>query len=432
MFVIFCENVYGYQVSCLEKVERKLKLHIDDPKIPTSPAPPTYDINISIDKNECYIDDAIELEHNEKISIANPSNEITSILFAHRSVLPDFPEEIFNTFPNLLKVQMIFSGIEVLEEDDFLNATNLEYLRLERNNIGIISRTAFSNPINLKTLMLIGNNIGKIEDYSFTKLKLLNELHLQMNNLETLTANTFSGADNISILYLNHNKIVNIEDGALYLIDLKELYLQSNRLKNLSPDLLTGAQTLERIDLSGNELTTIGETFSKCLNLSSLNLDDNQIQKIDWFEIANCPSLRLLSLKNNNVKIEPDEDDNELEIDQVKLNDAHRKSNLEYLNLSDNKLFRLDFLKHLQALKNLRYLNLANNELIGIDDLNEIKKWYPHFIQMDLYNVPLECGWLEKSLDTIHALDIHFKTITGARKNQLKEIDGIVCTQTEP
>lgn len=388
-------------------------------------------IHIPIAEHECYIDAYIELQEFDRLNILNASTEKTSIIFAGRSLLPEFPAIIFETFPNLSRVEMVFSGVEVLIEDHFVNATHLEYLRLERNSIQRIGKAALSRAVNLRILKLAANNIQQVENFAFAQLKLLDELHLEMNNLTSIKEETFAGASNLSALYLNDNQIEEIEDGALYLSALRKVYLQRNRLRSLSEDTFTGAQSLQLIDLSGNELTTLGETFSKCQQLSWLSLDDNKIQKVDWFEVADCPSLRLLSLKNNNVKLEPDENETVDENTDKKMAEARRKTRLEYLNLEDNNLYRQDFLRYLVALKNLRYLDLDNNPLIGIDGLEAIRATFPQFTQINLRNSPLHCDWLTKMSAVIRASNVYLETESTFKHAQQKKIDGMNCIQTE-
>lgn len=396
--------------------------------------PTTHLINISLPTNHCYIDETIDLQENETLTFLNPTdNVITSLTLAARSTLPEFPIEMFNAFPNLTDVELIYSGIELLEEDDFINATNLERMHLEGNNIHTIGRAAFKPLTNLTILSLPTNQISKIEDFTFADLKQLIQLHLEQNNLTVLQENIFSGASNLVELYLNDNQIVTIEDGALYLEKLEELYLQGNNLRILSPDLVTGAPALRAIVLSRNQLTSIGETFSKSPRLFFVDLADNQIQTVDWIEIASIRSLRIFSLRNNTLKLDPLAP--EIEDDagyQKKLANAMKHSQLQYLTLSNNKLYRSDVLKQLTALRMLRYLDLDNNPFIIIDNVKIIRDNFPDLMSISLLNATLSCEWLENIAPFIKKSKVEFFTVTKDMnkqpvQGQRREIDGMVC-----
>lgn len=418
-------------VSCLAKLEKVISLFTVVENLHESPPPAEHVINISLPLNHCYIDETIDLQENETLTLLNPSNnEITSLTLAARSTLPEFPIEIFDAFPNLTEVELIYSGIELLEEDDFINATNLRRLHLEGNNIHTIGRAAFTILTNLTILALPTNQITKIEDYAFADLKQLLQLNLEQNNLTVLQENVLSGLTNLLKLYLNDNQIATIEDGALYLENLEEIYLQGNNLKTLSPDLVTGAPDLRAIVLSRNQLTSIGETFSKSPRLYFIDLSDNQIQTVDWIEVANIRPLRILSLRNNQLKWEPVASEIEEDVAyEKKLANAMKQTQLQYLTLSDNKLYRSDVLKQLTALRMLRYLDLDNNPFIIIDDVKTIRETFPNLIQINLLNATLSCEWLENLAPFIKKSKVIFLTAEGTApvQGQRREIDGMVC-----
>lgn len=421
----------GLEVLCSEKVEKVISLFtaIESPHEP--PPPLTHVINITLPTSHCYIDATIDLYENETLTFVNPSDStITSLTLAGRSTLPEFPYEIFDAFPNLTDVQLIYSGIELLEEDDFINATNLRRLHLEGNNIHKIGRAAFQTLTNLTILSLPTNQISKIEDFTFADLKQLVQLHLEQNLLTVLQENVFNGASNLFELFLNDNQITTIEDGALYLENLQNLHLQGNNLRTLSPDLVTGAPALRAIVVSRNQLTSIGETFTKSPRLFFIDAVDNQIQTINWIEMASIRSLRILSLRNNTLKMDPVT--SEVEDDagyQKKLISAQRRTQLQYLTLSDNKLYRSDVLKQLTPLRMLRYLNLDNNPFIIVDNVKSIRDNYPELVQISLLNATLSCEWLEKIVPFIKKSKVEF--VTSAKnelvQGQRREIDGMVC-----
>lgn len=372
---------------------------------------PYRDVTFKIPEHECFIDDTITLEENETLSIQQPNRnvEITKITFAKPSMLPEFPLIIFQIFPNLIDVHLIFTGIEVLEEDDFMNATSLNRLHLELNNIETISKTAFIKAVHLKQLILPGNRIRQIEDFAFEKLISMEKLDLQQNNLTILREHIFTGGDNLVEIYLNDNQIESIEDGVFYLKKLQKIYLQDNRLKALSTDLLTGAQVLFGIDLSHNQLISIDNIFDKCSNLTVLGLNYNQIETIDLIEFANIPSLMILSLEGNKITFDDnDADENDDHLKNKLL--LSSKTHLEYLNLDSNNLSASSILQHLRVFHALKFLDLDDNQFTKIDDFKKIRHFFPRFIQINLSDNKLNCAWIEDVWPFIGEQNILFRS----------------------
>lgn len=99
----------GLEVKCLEKLTKRISIFKAEKNL-TSP----YDyVNFSIPKNVCFIGQSITLNENETLSISAQNNEdITSIIFAAPSTLPEFPFEIFIAFSKLNEVRLVFSGIQ--------------------------------------------------------------------------------------------------------------------------------------------------------------------------------------------------------------------------------------------------------------------------------------------------------------------------------
>lgn len=391
-------------VKCVDKLEKRISVFKADENETST----YYMVTIPLQKSKCFIEQPIELVENETLNISaeNP-DEITSITFAAPSTLPEIPLVIFEQFSNLSEVHFVFTGIEVIEEDDFLNATELRRLRLELNNIKQISKSAFSKAIKLEQLELPANGIQSIDDFAFTNLQNLTKLDLQQNNLTILHEHIFSGVINLVELYLNDNQIDIIEDGALYFEKLARLYLQDNRLKSLSPNVLTGTPLLYGIDLSRNQLELVVGIFDKCPNLTIIGLNHNKIESIDLIELANHPSLMVLSLEGNNLDISPNATTNQTAQRQ---NLLPFKTQLKYLNLGSNSLSSPDILKQLDVFRRLKFLDLSDNEFTSIDGLNEIRTLFPHFIQLNMNQNPLHCTWLEDILPFMKHEGILFQT----------------------
>lgn len=149
------------EVKCVEKLNKRISIFKAEENLTN----PYQDVAFSIPESQCFIDQTITLGENETLVVISPNPElITSITFAVPSLLPKFQfSVVFMTFPNLTNAHLISTGIEVIEEDDFANATMLTQLRLELNHIKRISKTAFANALKLEFLDLPAN--GKFNLY---------------------------------------------------------------------------------------------------------------------------------------------------------------------------------------------------------------------------------------------------------------------------
>lgn len=400
----------GLEVNCIKTLNKRVYTLTEEP------VSPYMDISFSIPDNECFIDEWIALEENDTLVIVPPSPDrlITTITFSRPSTLPAFPITIFQTFPNVSQVKLISTGIEVLEENDFINAVALKNLHLQLNYIRLISKTSFAYAISLEELTLSGNRIQVVENFSFETLKNLIKLDLQQNNLTNLTANLLAGADNLREIYLNDNQIDTIADGALYAESLERIYLQDNRLKVLSMDLLTGTPALYGIDLSGNQLVSVEGIFNKCSNLTVIGLKRNILETIDLMEFASLPSLMMLSLESNHLKFNESHIQSESTISNSMA--AHNKwmsskTHLEYLNLDSNNLSATQILHQLSIFKRLKFLDLDDNQFKQIDDLNIVRNIFPNFIQLNVNNNSLSCLWLMDVVPVVRKQGIILNTV---------------------
>lgn len=434
-FILIGTLVYlnnGIEVKCVDKLDKHISMFKDGENLTN----PYQDIVFDIPDNHCYVEQSITLEENETLVVSSSnSKQIQILTFAAPSTLPEFPLVIFTTFPNLSNVHLIHTGIEVIEEDDFINANMLTRLRLELNNFKIISKTAFAKALKLESLELPANGIREIDDNAFANLKNLTKIDLQQNNLTVIREHIFSGAHNLIEIFLNDNQIQIIEDGAFYFEKLSRIYLQDNQLKSLSPNLLTGTPHLKGIDFSQNQLLSIQGIFDKCPDLTIIGLNYNQIESLDLIELANMPNLMVLSLEGNKLKF--NSNNNEVKRNSL----VPSKTHLEYLNLDSNNLTSPEILMELNVFHRLKFLDLDDNKLTKIDDFKNIRTVFPHFIQININNNPLNCAWLEDALPFIERESIIFKTIetesdegdknaeensTFSAENQ-KKVNGILC-----
>lgn len=402
--------------------------------------PDFKNVTFNIPDDECFIDESITSSENDTLVInsKNP-DQIRKITFAQPSISPTFPSIIFDTFPNLSDVHLILAGVEVINEADFVHAAELTRFRIELNTIKQITNKTFSKPIKLEILELPANQIQEIDNYAFSKLKSLIKLDLQQNNLTVIHEFQFSGADNLCELFLNDNQIEYIDDGALYLPKLMRIFLQDNRLKSVSSNLLTGTPALYGIDLSRNRLESVQNVFDKCANLTIIDLNHNQIKTIDLVQLADMSALRVLSLEGNRIQFDANRTANE------RKNLIPFKTHLEYLNLDSNNLSSSAILSELSVFHRLKFLDFDDNKLTKIDDFKQIRTMFPHFIQINLNENPLNCAWLEDVWPYVERTGILVQTLEFDSEENVdtvpsnkfsgsnqKKVNGIMCNIEEP
>ncbi|XP_020369217.2 SLIT and NTRK-like protein 1 [Rhincodon typus] len=125
-------------------------------------------------------------------------------------------------------------------------------LFLRQNNIEIIRRSHFLDYSSL-TLLDLGNNAIKlIENNTFLNLTDLRWLYLDNNNLETLIPDMFAGLQNTEYLNMEFNLIQLILPGTFNSMpNLRELFLHNNLLKSLPVDVFSSV-SLSKLSLHTN------------------------------------------------------------------------------------------------------------------------------------------------------------------------------------
>ena len=417
------------ELSCAENLKFSFDNNVVErtnkqPNQTVNPNVTTIDVDIPLAVNECVITEEIHLEENDTLTISNPSNEVvTSLQLSGRASLKRIPDTIFETFPYLNELHLVFSGIETLAAEDFVNATNLNSLHIEQNNVTILGASIFTRANNLKTIRLPSNNIVEIDELTFDGLTDLQYLHLQQNNLTQVKNGTFTRASSLREIYLNDNQIDTLADGVFDLVNLTKIFLQRNKLKVLSNGLFGTGGSLQTADFSSNHLTTIGEVFEQCKNLHSLALNDNQILSVNWLDVAKMKSLLILSLENNGLKF-PTVVDDSYEDDDDKVS----VSRLQYLNLGQNQLYHSDVLKHLAIFRRLQVLDLSDNQYIIVDDVKNIKRIFPSFFQLNVANNILNCKWVEDTLPFVRKQKIILNTGKVIDPTSQKLIEDVACS----
>lgn len=127
----------------------------------------------------------------------------------------------------------------------------------------------------------------------------ITHLDLSDNRIEVIDE-VFKLMPHIEVLVLNNNLLSEISNVSL-LPRLSQLYLASNNFTTLPADLHTRLGYIVYIDLSQNKLTSLA-SFSKLYSLEGLDVSCNRIEKIEEVKnIGHLPCLEYLRLTGNPV-----------------------------------------------------------------------------------------------------------------------------------
>ena len=199
-------------------------------------------------------------------------------------------------------------------------------------------------------------------------------LDLSGNKIKKLVNGTFNGLVNVKRLDIHLNDIGQIGSGAFAnLMCLEYLNLDSNSIQTLK-NVQFGLKLLE-LSLRFNKLSDLSEIYSQGLN--SLIISNNRIQTVNF--IVHLSNLEYLDLSQNGlIKIEKNSfshvdklrylnlSGNKLDLDGEFL--GYSQTCLESLDLSFNDIKYIESANlTFQYLSSLKALNMSNNQIKSLD-----------------------------------------------------------------
>ena len=213
------------------------------------------------------------------------------------STVQIFPNSFFDKFKNLLRVEIVESGMKTFGQP-ITNCESLAILWLDYNEITSIPAEIFSNCVNLFDLSLSGNQIDTIHVHAFVGLTKLRELTLQNNRLEVIDPQIFLPISSLTMLDLDNNLISNIDEKTFQLLpNLVELQFSNNSFTTWNETLLVNNQMLLHLTLEGIQISNFSDyAFSNLLKLETLIISGN-LEMVP--RLKNLPSLSWLTLDEN-------------------------------------------------------------------------------------------------------------------------------------
>ena len=197
--------------------------------------------------------------YNQKIddkgfSVADePNLSIQAFGIEHNKEVKFLPENIAETFPELIVYQVWDCSTRTVNRNHFKGLHKLEHL------------------------ILVRDEIESIGGDSFKDMKKLEELNLGYNKIKTCDPNWFQSLRTLRFLFIRYNQL-DILDEKIF-----------DNLKNLI-----------NIELHNNKLSTIpANLFKNNLKLEGIFLDDNIIQTISSTIFDHLKYLKFVSLRTN-------------------------------------------------------------------------------------------------------------------------------------
>ncbi|KAL1497047.1 hypothetical protein ABEB36_008074 [Hypothenemus hampei] len=243
--------------------------------------------------------------------------DCTSYNFTENDIYP------YVGYPNSYELELYLtkSPIPILKPFNEKGAI-FKKLKLSYTNTSEVIPGFFGNLSILTELEISHNQIKQIDSETFLSLKLLEILNLSRNSIEKLPEYVFSGNPSLTTLDLSENKLITL------------------------PENLFRYQTkLFFVKISKNLLINVDDVFTT-QPTEHLNLSQNNIQKVNLSKLLNR-SLHKMDFSNN----------------YIETFELHKTSNVETLDVSNNKIVFIDAEVHL-------LLNISNNSISTLYQLN--------------------------------------------------------------
>ena len=219
----------------------------------------------------------------------------------------------------------IANDVDLGRIDELSKFKNLEYLSLRGDRLRSLPPQLFELE-RLKVLDLSDNDLDLLPE-EFTNLRSLEELYLDQ------------------ALKLDFDQALAVLGG---LPNLKVLSMKNDSLLVI-PESIADLNRLETLDLGGNKFTELPSGLLKLRNLKELYLDrESGLDfRSAFILLGKLPSLRILHLESNGLKVLPET-----------INDIH---SLEVLYLNGNQLSMVDLKRN--RLQQLMLVDLEHNHV---------------------------------------------------------------------
>ncbi|CAD7081148.1 unnamed protein product [Hermetia illucens] len=218
--------------------------------------------------------------------------------------LAELPRSM-SALSDLEQIDVSFNRLAYLVPEVMSMWRNITDIRLSNNQIVEIKKGTLRNLRNLLYLDLSSNEINSLEPGALRNLQEIQEISLADNKLVDLKDHVFENLPNLQAIHLQHNLLRFISPEAFFNSpSLVYLNLSSNHFRTMENVGVRSMRNLEVLDITSNALRKINTMPLQVLNwLVELKLDDNNICKVQGQPFDNMPRLRVLSMRNNRMKM---------------------------------------------------------------------------------------------------------------------------------
>lgn len=287
--------------------------------------------------------------------------------------------DTFSGLVRLIVLNLSHNRVTKIDSLLFQDLNSLQFLSLEHNNVARIADGAFSNLKNLHSLSLAHNHIIEVDSSHFSNLYVLNQLFLDGNRITKVDVRSFENITKLHDLGLSGNQLTEVPEAIKRLRFLTSLDLGMNRITKVSTSEFEGLDDLYGLRLVGNKIEKISkDTFVGLPSVQILNLASNNIDQIDDGAFASNQQLRAIGLDGNKLvdlkgiftNTQPlvwlNVSNNEL----LWFDYSHIPTNLEWLDMHENKIEKLEDTYGVKENGNIKMLDVSHNKLRYIDEFS--------------------------------------------------------------
>ncbi|XP_077361769.1 transforming growth factor beta activator LRRC32 [Festucalex cinctus] len=205
--------------------------------------------------------------------------------------------------PSLVEVSLSSNSITKIAKYTFSGASSLRRINLHNNVILEIEDGAFDSLDGLSDLDLSRNSIACIMDFNLSRLRSLN---LSRNSLELFQSTSSTEPYHLAFLDLSENKLPHFPllptNNVIRHLDLSRNRLQSvDVAETKMPE--TVLKHLRHLDLSYNHLTGLPESFFRTMtSLAVLNVSNNCVTLFSVTDKDLLPAAKTVNLSYNSLQ----------------------------------------------------------------------------------------------------------------------------------
>ncbi|PSN44111.1 hypothetical protein C0J52_07644 [Blattella germanica] len=273
------------------------------------------------------------------------------------------------------------------------NTTKLQEVNASSNEITDIDANVFSDSPDLVGVDISRNRILTIHKDAFSYNSKLTDVNVGSNRMTFIHPDTFSKNPHLTRLTVSWNDIQEIHpETFVNNPNLESIDFNTNKIKTLNPDVFQNNPHLRSIDLRSNSLLTVqGNTFHNNPQLEHLLLSKNEhirfhngfllhATTLKVFDADHCNLTQLPAglLGNSTGLQELNLANNELtSLDNITNYDGYSNTltKLEVLDLSNNRLQRINVEVFSNKLTNLKQLRIAGNSFLCDCNLRSLWLW---------------------------------------------------------